>query len=84
MFLLRLPFTAKLFLGAIIGSMVAVWAYARGSERPPEYDFLTISNLNGERDEVVWAYRNGSFAEKAEIGAWLRTNGYAEAARHFP
>jgi hypothetical protein len=84
MFLLKLPLTAKLFLGAIVGSMAAMWVYARGGRASPEYDFLTIENDDGLRDEVHAVYRNGTLQERAQIGEWLRQNGYMEAARHFP
>ncbi len=83
MFLLKLPLAAKLMLGAVIGSLVGVWAYARaGARKNVEYDFLTLES--DIRDQIENVYLKGSLSEKADAGEWLRANGYNEAARHFP
>ncbi len=83
MFLFKLPLAAKFLLGAVIGSLVGVWAYARsGPRQDAEYDFLTLEK--DLRDQIADVYKNGTLIEKADAGEWLRANGYAEAARHFP
>lgn len=89
---MKLPLLAKILIAGIAGSMTALWVFTKADvKKDAEYDMLTLDNEPlpgsggmGFRAYVRDVYYNGTFDERAEVGAWLRAHGYDEAARHFP